>query len=306
VKNYEELKADISRPIISVPTFFSQNGKQDLSSVRQSVEFAIKNGHKTLLLTSSDSDLFNQTEEEIRLFAEAVINQTAGRAAVIAGTNAFWWRDKIISYAKYVSKLGANGVMVLNPFTSGDVSSTQDNPDVEDKIVETYNTVADSVECGVILCGFFTMKVLKRLAEIPGIVGLKEDMGDSWCHDAISMVGKKINIFCGGQKWRFLYEYLLGVKGYITTFGMLAPKITHKFWEAIKNKEFEEAVQIIEFYENPFYEYALNHPKGFLPVAKASFEIFERGPRWMRPPIPSFNDNEMKELKNIFKRMDLI
>lgn len=29
------------------------------------------------------------------------------------------------------------------------------------------------------------MKLLKHLAEIPNVVALKEDAGDTWCHDAL-------------------------------------------------------------------------------------------------------------------------
>lgn len=38
-----ELKKALVGPIVSLPTFFTQEGAQDLESVRSTVEFAIKN-----------------------------------------------------------------------------------------------------------------------------------------------------------------------------------------------------------------------------------------------------------------------
>ena len=150
------------------------------------------------------------------------------------------------------------------------------------------------------------MKLLKRLAEIPSIVALKEDAGDPWCHDALWTVGKKLTIFNGGQKWRFLYAVLWGATGYLTTYGLLAPKVAHRFWDAVQRKDLFAAAEIVDTYDNPFFEVAIDHPKGFHPVRQASMEVFGRGPRWMRPPQPSLDDREMDELRAIFGGMGLV
>lgn len=297
----QELKRVLVGPIVSLPTFFTREGKQDLESVQNTVEFVIKNSFKVLLLTMGDSNYALQSESEIKALVRAVIKQSNGKATVVVGTHYYWWKDQIINFARYVENLGADGVMVLRPQPSlGDISG------FEDVVFETYQAVAKSISCGIVLNGMFSMKLLRRLVEIPNIVALKEDAGDPWCHDALWTVGKKISIFNGGQKWRFLYGLLWGMTGYLTTYGLLAPKVTHQFWNVVQRKDLFAAAHIVDIYDNPFFEYAINHPKGFHPVRQAALEVFGRGLRWMRPPQPSLNDQEMDELRVIFDKMGLL
>ncbi|PKO21338.1 MAG: hypothetical protein CVU38_15295 [Chloroflexi bacterium HGW-Chloroflexi-1] len=296
-----ELKKAIVGPIVSLPTFFTKDGAQDLESVRSTVEYAITNGLKVMLLTMGDSNYALQSEPEIRALARAVIEQAAGRATVLVGTSQNWWRDQIIGFARYVEELGADGVMVCRP-----AASLGDTPGYEDAVFETYQAVATAVKCGIVLNGVFSMRLLKRLVEIPGVVALKEDAGDPWCHDALWAVGRQASVFNGGQKWRFLYGVLWGMTGYLTTFGPLAPQVAHRFWDAVQRKDLFAAARIVDKYDNPYFEYAEPHPKGFHPVRQAAFELFGRGPRWLRPPQPSLDDREMNELRAIFAGMGLL
>lgn len=297
----KELKSKLRGPIASVPTFFTKSGAQDLGSVRHTVELGIDNGIEILLLTQGDSNYALQSQTEICALAKAVIEQTAGKATVLVGTHSNWWRDQIIGFARYVEELGADGIMVNRPSVSyGDAT------EIEDVVFETYQTIAQSVNFGVALNGVFSMRLLKRLAEIPNVVALKEDAGDAWCRDALWAVGKKLTIFGGGQNWRFLYGMLWGMTGNLDLYSLYAPQVTHQFWDAVYRKDFFTAAQLVDKYETPFFNYAISHPKGYLPVQQAAFEVFGRGPRWMRPPQPSLDDKGLNELRTLFSQMGLI
>ena len=297
----EELKKALAAPIVSLPTFFTRDGAQDLESVRSLVEFLITNDLKVFLLTSGDSNYTLQSEPEIRALAKTVIEQVAGRATVVVGTSLDWWRNQIVEFARYVDELGADGAMILRPQIS-----LGDSQNFEDPVFELYQAVDAAVDCGIVLNGVFSMKLLKRLAEIPKIVGLKEDAGDPWCHDALYAVGKKLAVFNGGQKWRFLYGALWDMVGYLTSYGALAPQVTHQFWEAVGRKDLFAAAKIVDTYDNPFFEYSIGHPEGFHPVRQASMEVFGRGPRWLRSPEPSLNDRDLDELRAVFDKMGLL
>ncbi|MFH1009351.1 MAG: dihydrodipicolinate synthase family protein, partial [Candidatus Latescibacterota bacterium] len=276
-------------------------GAQDLESVRSTVEFAIGNDLKVLLLTSGDSNYELQSEEEIRAVARAVIEQAAGRATVIVGTAYHWWHDQIVDFARYVVDLGADAIMPLRPQVA-----LGNSPFNEDPTFEIYRAVSEAVDCGIVLNGVFSMNLLGRLAEIPNVVALKEDAGDAWCHDALYAVGKKLAVFNGGQKWRFLYGRLWGMAGYMTTYGLLAPQVTHEFWSAVLRKELFAAAKIVDTYDNPFFGFAIAHPKGFHSVLQAAMEVFGRGPRWLRAPQPSLDDQEMVTLRAVFEELGLL
>lgn len=295
-----QLQAALANPIISLPTYFHRDGQQDLASLEQTVEFAIDNGFPTLLLTAGDSNYELQSEAEIRTVARTVVNAAAGRATVLVGTALHWWRDQILDFATYVDELGA-GVMVLRPPVS-----LGSSPAFEDPVFDLYRAVDQRVNCGIVLNGQFSMPLLKRLADLPKVIGLKEDAGDAWCHDALYAVGKQLSVFNGGQKWRFLYGLLWGMKGYMTSFGPWAPQVAQRFWAAVQDKDLFAAAQIVDTYDNPYFAYSIGHAKGFNAVQQACFEVFGRGPRWLRAPQPSLDDDEMAALRQVFVAMDLL
>ena len=134
-----------------------------------------------------------QSEDEIRTVAR-VVEAAAGRATVVVGTALHWWREQILDFATYVDELGAS-VMVLRPAVSLTASA-------EDLVFDLYRAVDEGVNCGIVLNGQFSMDLLKRLADLPKVVGLKEDAGAAWCHDALYAVGDRLSVFNGGQKWR--------------------------------------------------------------------------------------------------------
>ncbi len=296
----EKLSSALANPIISLPTYFHRDGSQDLDSLRQTVDFVIENDFPTLLLTAGDSNYELQSEGEIRTVAQAVVEAAAGRATVLVGTALHWWRDQMIDFAHFVDEMDA-GLMLLRPS-----ASLGNGPNFEDPVFELYQAVESQVDCGIVLNGNFSMGLLDRLADLPKVIGLKEDAGDAWCHDALYRVGDRLSIFNGGQKWRFLYGMLWGMKGYMSSFGPLAPQVAHQFWAAVGEKDLFTAAQIVDTYDNPFFAHSIGHAKGFHPVRQACFEVFGRGPRWMRAPQPSLNDQEVDALRQVFADMGLL
>ena len=297
--NPDELQAALANPIVSLPTFFHRDGRQDLDSLRQTIDFVVDHDFPTLLLTAGDSNYDLQSEAEIRTVARTVVDAAAGRATVLVGTALNWWRDQILDFSTFVDELGA-GVMVLRPAVS-----LGDSPAFEDPVFDLYRAVDTRIEGGMVLNGKFSMGLLERLADLPQVIGLKEDAGDAWCHDALYTVGDRLSVFNGGQKWRFLYGLLWGMKGYITSFGPWAPQVSQRFWAAVQAKDLFAAAQIVDRYDNPYFAHGIGHPKGFHPVQQASFEVFGRGPRWLRAPQPSLDDAEVAALREVFAGMDL-
>ena len=298
--NPEDLKHALAGPIASIPTFFTRDGSQDLDSVRQTVEFAVTHRIDRRLLTAGDSNYDLQSEAELRALAAAVIEQAAGRATVIVGTALPWWRDQIVDFARDVEQMGADAVMILRPQVS-----LGDSPHFEAPVEELYAAVSEVVSCGIVLNGRFSMTLLRRLAQIPNVVALKEDAGDAWCHDALWTVGRELAVFGGGQKWRFLYGSFWGMVGYISSYSLWAPQVTDEFWRAVKAGDTTAAAAIVDRYDNPFFEFAIGHPKGYHPVQQAAMEVFGRGSRWLRPPQPSLDDCEVDELRAVFERVGL-
>ena len=295
-----DLRAALANPIVSLPTYFHRDGQQDLVSLQRTVEFVVENDFPTLLLTAGDSNYALQSEAEIRTVARTVVDAAAGRATVLVGTALSWWHEQILDFATYVDDLGA-GVMVLRPAVALGNSIVFEEP-----VFELYRAVAERVNCGMVLNGQFSMGLLDRLADLPQVVGLKEDAGDAWCHDALYTVGDRLSIFNGGQKWRFLYGRLWGMKGYMTSFGPWAPQVAQHFWAAVQAKDLFAAAQIVDTYDNPFFAHSIGHPKGFHSVRQACFEVFGRGPRWLRAPQPALDDGEMAALRQVFADMDLL
>ena len=296
----DELKKVLEGPIAFIPTYFSQSGDQDLDSVARTVDRAIDNGMKILLLTEGDSNYALQSEDEIRRVMATVVERAAGRAVVIAGTAHQWWREQIVDFARYAESVGADAVMVLRPQqASGDGAAT------EEAVFELYREASEALECAVVLNGRFSMRLLKRLAGLPGVGAAKEDAGDAWCHDALWTVGRHLPIFNGGQKWRFLYGMLFGMPAFMTLFGLWHPSVTHRFWDLVQRRDLFGAAEVVDRFDNPYFEFAIGHARGYHAVQQAAMEVFGCGPRWLRQPHVSLDDGELEELRSVFEGMGL-
>jgi 4-hydroxy-tetrahydrodipicolinate synthase len=217
-----------------LPTAFTDSGDLDKSSQRRVVDLFIEKGANGLTALGVTGEVARLEEHERANVLEIVVDQTAGRVPIIAGTSAGGTRT-CISYTRQAKAIGASAVMVSPPRMPKLNSAA---------VVNHYKALADAVDLPIIVQDYppiagFAMEpaLLARIAkEIPSARTIKlEDPPTPFKTARIleASAGTTVQIF-GGLGGVFLLEELIsGATGAMTGFAF--PEILArimKHWNA--------------------------------------------------------------------------
>lgn len=290
-------------PIASVRIPFARDGEIDYASLRNSIDFDVSAGAKTLLLTYGDSLFSLLTDQEVADITKAVVEHAAGRAMVVAADRQ-WATPKAAEFAQYARDVGADVVMVLPPSWGGSVTA--------ETLVEHYAAVAVHMPVMVVTGAFVArpamgLEVVKRLInDVPNVVAVKDDVCGEFARRLCSLVYGNLAVFSGGQKQNHLDVHPYGCDGYLSTFLTFKPHIAHVYWDAIEAGNIPAAVEVIRRYDSPYFDFVFDLPGGFDAGIHGALELFGIAPRWRRKPYHSLNDAEMERLADFLRRLSLL
>ena len=110
----QEIRSALTGPFGSIRTPFNRDGSVDTEGLRNHVERNLENGAGTVLLTAGDSHFHILSDSEIAQVTRVVVEQTAGRALVVAADR-YHSTSRAVEFARYVRDVGADVLMVLPP-----------------------------------------------------------------------------------------------------------------------------------------------------------------------------------------------
>jgi 4-hydroxy-tetrahydrodipicolinate synthase len=131
-RSLETANAAVSGVMTVLPTPFADHGQVDFASLRRLVDFAITEGSAGLVCFGLASELYKLSDAERTEILATVLQQTAGRVPVIAGSESNSIDAAAARTAEYCAA-GVTAVMVLPP--------TFVKPD-EQTVVDYYCAVA--------------------------------------------------------------------------------------------------------------------------------------------------------------------
>jgi dihydrodipicolinate synthase/N-acetylneuraminate lyase len=283
-----EFKRRLEGPILSNPAPFKANFEVDYQAVRTMIQRALRYGVKVFALTAGNSQYQSLTYQEIKELTKVVVESVAGQGLTIAATGD-WWTQRAVDYARYAESVGADAVQVLRPSRSGG----------EDSLVKHFETIAQSTKLGIVLHGDYSDSLFEKLLRIDSVVAMKEDRSLQEYIEREIGFGERINIFGGGQEYRYLVGYPYGAKAFYSTYTTFAPDISMRFWKAIQTGDLKAAVHITTTYDYPYikmFTHSMWH---------ATLELFGIGQRYLRPPQLSYTDEQMKGLKAFFDKQGI-
>lgn len=149
-------------------TPFDENENFDEGRMRAVVDFLIGRGVDGLYVTGSTGEAFMMAPEERKRALEVVTEEVRGRVPVIAHIGAISTHLSI-DLARHAEKAGADALSSVPPFYWGFS---------QDQIVSYYTDITASTGLpmcayNVPLAGLFGFDLIKRLADVPGVEGIK-------------------------------------------------------------------------------------------------------------------------------------
>ena len=294
----EEVRAALTDPFPSLNVPFHRDGDIDYDGLRNVVDRAIAGGAKTALLTWGDSLYSVLTDDEVAEVTRVVAEHAAGRAMVVAADNQ-WWTGKTVEFAKYCLEVGADVLMVLPPNWGSSCTP--------ETFVEHYAAIAEHIPVMVVTNVFATahergLETLSALQDrVDGVVAVKDDVGGEFARKLCLLVGDRLAVFSGGKKRNHFAVVDSGAVGYMSTFILFQPSVTHEYWQAVQRQDRRAAERVIEEHDDPFFDYILSLQGGFDAGMHGLLELYGIAGRWRRKPYFSLADAEMEALAHFFQ-----
>ncbi len=286
--------------MVALATPMIEDGSVDQESLRRLVDWHIEQGTDAIVAVGTTGESATLDEQEHCRVIRQVVEYTAGRVPVIAGTGANSTTEAV-SLTQCAREAGADACLLVTPYY---------NKPTQEGLFLHHKAVAEAVDIPQILynvpgrtaCDMLP-ETIGRLAEVPNIVGVKEATGDLERVSSIRrLCGDEFDIFSGDDiTARELV--LLGGQGVISVTANIAPRLMHEMVvAALKgDREKAEAIdgQLTDLHRNLFLE---ANP---IPVKWALAEM-GRIPQGIRLPLTWLSDRYRDTLRQTLQRAGLI
>jgi 4-hydroxy-tetrahydrodipicolinate synthase len=225
--------------IVALVTPMHTNNDIDFDSLRKLVDWHIASGTDAIVATGTTGESPTLDAQEQLAVIKTVVEQTAKRIPVIAGTGNYA-THKTIELTQHAMKLGVDACLLVTPYY---------NKPTQEGLFQHYSAIAKAVPVPQILynvpgrtgCDLLP-ETVARLATISNIIGLKEDKTER-ARDIITVCGKQFDVLSGSDSTA-LEIIRLGGKGVISVTANIAPRKVHDMCEAALNGNFALAEKI--------------------------------------------------------------
>ncbi len=287
--------------ITAIVTPFLENEDIDEQSLRNLVDFQVKNSIDGIVPCGTTGESPTLSHEEHNRVIELVIDAANGRVPVIASTGSNSLREAIQMTGK-AKDAGANASLQVCPYY---------NKPTQEGLFRHFSAIANAVDIPIIIYNIqgrtginLETSTLARLAkEHSNIVGVKEASGNiSQMMDVISSLPKNFTTLCGDDNLA-LPLMALGGKGVISVASNIIPKEMHDLMEYSLNGDFENARNIhfkfLPLFKGIFIETNPIPIKSALAMKGMIKEIY-------RLPICEMKAENKEKLRKILKDLKVI
>jgi len=219
--------------IVAIVTPMLQGGELDFRALARLIDFHVSEGTAGIVIvgTTGESPTVN-VDEHCRIIGAAV-REARGRIPVIAGTGANSTAEAI-ELTKFAKEVGANASLSVVPYY---------NKPAQEGLYRHFRAIAEAVDLPMILYNVpgrtvadLAEETVLRLAEVPGIVGIKDATADlgrgSELLRALAAAGHREFAVYSGEDSTALALILLGGHGVISVTANVAPKLMHQMCAA--------------------------------------------------------------------------
>lgn len=281
-------------------TPMTNDGAIDYENFGKLVDWQIESGISALVVCGTTGEPSTLTDKEHRNAIKFVVDRSAGRVPIIAGTG-----SNDLAYAidltKHACEVGADAVLVVTPYY---------NKATQKGLIKMYTAIADASKKPVILYNVpsrtgvnIEPATYKVLADHPNIVAIKEANGNiSKILETFALVGDKLDIYSGNDD-QIVPILSLGGKGCISVLSNVLPKetslITKKWFEGDVKGSAELQIK----YHNLIT--ALFSEVNPIPV-KAAMNALGFCENYLRMPLTPMDEGKEKSMLEIMRKEGII
>ncbi|MET0082596.1 MAG: 4-hydroxy-tetrahydrodipicolinate synthase [Sedimenticola sp.] len=286
--------------MVALVTPMGEDGSVDVDSLRALVEWHIDQGTDAIVAVGTTGESATLDEGEHCKVIRQVIEFSAGRVPVIAGTGANSTTEAI-QLTRCAKEAGADACLLVTPYY---------NKPTQEGLYLHHKAVAEAVDIPQILynvpgrtaCDMLP-ETVARLAQIPNIIGIKEATGDLDRVTAIkALCGDDFELYSGDDATGREFV-LLGGHGVISVTTNVAPALMHDMIAAALAGDSERAAGMDEKLAG--LHQALFLEANPIPVKWALAEM-ERIPVGIRLPLTWFAEEHHETLRQAMVQAEVI
>ncbi|MEZ4666282.1 MAG: 4-hydroxy-tetrahydrodipicolinate synthase [Thermomicrobiales bacterium] len=267
-----------------------RNGEIDERVLRELVEFQIGSGIDGLVPCGTTGESATMTEREHAFVIETVIDQTAGRVPVIAGTGTNDTRITI-ERTRHALHAGATAALVVVPYY---------NKPTQDGLIAHYTAIAEAVDLPLVLYNVpgrtgITMsgQTTIALSRIPTIAAIKEAAGNL---DLVSEIVHETDddfVVLSGDDSLTLPMISVGARGVISVLSNILPAEVTELTRLANAGQFAEARRAhLRLFDVMRAMFTGNNPT----AVKTAAEMLGLCSSEVRLPLTGLNDRQVSEI----------
>jgi len=215
----------VTGSLVAIVTPMHEDGRLDVARFRSLIDFHIAEQTDGIVVVGTTGESptvdFDEHKELIRIAVE----HAKGRIPIIAGTGANSTAEAI-ELTESAKKAGAQACLSVVPYY---------NKPTQEGLYRHFRAIAEKVDIPMIVYNVPGRTVadlqndtVLRLAEVPGIVGIKDATGSiERCTDLMRRVSPDFTVYSGDDA-TCLALMLLGGHGVISVTANVAPRLMHE------------------------------------------------------------------------------
>jgi 4-hydroxy-tetrahydrodipicolinate synthase len=219
--------------LVAIATPMGKGGSLDLPALGKLIDFHVANGTSGIVVVGTTGESPTVDVDEHCLLIKTAVDHARGRVPVVAGTGANSTAEAVALTA-YAKEAGAHSCLSVVPYY---------NKPTQEGLYLHFRTIAEKVDLPVILYNVpgrtvadLANDTVLRLAQIPGIVGIKDATADlgrgSELIRALAAAAARDFAVYSGEDITALPLLLMGGHGVISVTANVAPKLMAEMCKA--------------------------------------------------------------------------
>ncbi|MFD3524983.1 5-dehydro-4-deoxyglucarate dehydratase [Streptomyces sp. NPDC058653] len=298
------LRAATTRGVLSFPlTSFQADGDLDEKAYRAYLAAQLATGPGAVFPACGTGEFSGLDEDEYRTVVTATVEVAAGRLPVVAGTGYGW--AQALRFARIAEEAGADALLVMPHYL---VEATQDG------LVEQLRRIAAGTRLPLVAYQRgpvgFTPESLRRIADIPTVIGLKDGHSDLDRLQRLTLAAPDGFLFFNGAATAEIQARAyatVGVPAYSSAVHAFAPEIADAFFSALRDGDEATVSKLLRDFYVPFVELRDRVPGYAVSLVKAAARLrgLPVGP--VRAPLTDPGPADLGDLGELLDRgLDLV
>lgn len=298
------LRDGMARGVLSFPlTSFHDDGTLDQDGFRAHVAAQIATGPGALFPACGTGEFFSLDEDEYRQVVTLAVEEAGGRLAVVAGIGYGW--AQAVRFARIAEEAGADALLVLPHYL---VAAPQDGLVAQlEQIAARTRLPLIAYQRGQVAFG---VDAFRRVAEIPGVIGLKDGHSDLDRLQRLTLAAPEGFLFFNGASTAEIQARAyatVGVPAYSSAVHAFAPEIANAFFTALRDGDDGTVEKLLRDFYVPLVELRDRVPGYAVSLVKAAARLRGRPVGPVRAPLTDPSAADLADLERLLASgLDLV